>query len=188
MNSDNNTTSVSEAKQTRAYAAYYGFWTGLCWVGSFALAMLGLKQPFLGNLGLLLGLSSVFVGVKLLRGFREQVAPLSLRRAWSMSWMMFVASALLCTAAQYIYFAFLDNGLLMRTYSEMLEMPEMQDLLSKMMPGQDPKAMMDEALAMFAATPPSQLAMQFLFWNVLLAIFFAFPTALFSFTRPKAER
>ena len=177
---------VSEARQTRAYAAYYGLWVGLCWVGSFALAMIGvtgLTTPLTGNLSLLLGVCSVPLGVWLLRGFREQIAPLPLRRAWYMAWMMFLGAALLCTAAQYIYFAYIDGGRLVRAYSEMIAMPEMQEMLAQMMPGQDVQALFDEALTTFAATPPSHIALQFLFWNVLLATFFAFPTALFSFKR-----
>ena len=51
-------------------------------------------------------------------------------------------------------------------------------MLSRMLPGQDTEAMMNEALSLFAATPPSQLAIQFLFWNVLLATIVAFPVAL----------
>ena len=177
----------TDSQQSRAYAAYYGLWVGLCWIGSFALTMYGLKEPFAGNFGLLIGLCSLPLAIWLLRGFRELVAPLPLRRAWHMAWMMFLCAALLCTAAQYIYFAYLDGGLLMRTYSELLQQPEMQEMMAKMLPGQDAKAIMEEALTQFAATPPSQLAFQFLFWNVLLATFLAFPTALFSFSRPNAN-
>ena len=180
-------TNVSEAQQTRAYAAYYGLWVGIAWSASFGLTMLGLKEPLAGNVGLIIGLCSIFLAVWLLRGFRETIAPLTLRRAWSMAWMMFLCAALLCTAAQYIYFAYLDDGLLVRTYGELLQQPEMQDMMGKMLPGQDVTAMMDDALTTFAATPPSQLALQFLFWNVLIATFMAFPTALFSFSRPKRE-
>ena len=47
-----------------------------------------------------------------------------------------------------------------------------------LLPGQDALGMMDEAINTFAATPPSQLAFQFLFWNVLLATVVALPVAL----------
>lgn len=185
MANDDKKRDITESQQTRAYAAYYGLWVGVMWVASFALTMWGLRTPMAGSFGLLIGLCSVPLAVWLLRGFREVIAPLPLGRAWRMAWLMFLGAALLCTAAQYIYFAYLDNGLLMRTYSEMLQQPEMQDILAKMMPGQDMTASMEEALSVFAATPPSQLAIQFLFWNVIIATFCAFPTALFSFSRPK---
>ncbi len=90
----------TDSQQSRAYAAYYGLWVGLCWIGSFALTMYGLKEPFAGNFGLLIGLCSLPLAIWLLRGFRELVAPLPLRRAWHMAWMMFLCAALLCTAAQ----------------------------------------------------------------------------------------
>ena len=72
----------------------------------------------------------------------------------------------------------LFRDLLVRTYSELLQQPEVQDMLSRMLPGQDALGLMDEALSTFASTPPSQLAFQFLFWNVLLASVVALPVAL----------
>lgn len=169
---------ATEAQQTRAYAGYYGLWIGLCWVLSFGLTMAGLKSPLLSNIGTLAGIMSLPLGAWLLRGFRDHVCALPLRRAWHLSWMMYLAGALICTAAQYIYFAYLDDGLLVRTYSELLQQPEVQDMLSRMLPGQDALGLMDEALSTFASTPPSQLAFQFLFWNVLLASVVALPVAL----------
>ena len=177
-NYNNRPQAATDANQTRAYAGYYGLWLGLCWVISFGLNMASLQSPSWGTLGLLVGVLSLPLGVRLLRSFRDQVGPLPLRRAWYLSWMMFLAAALICTAAQYIYFAYIDNGLLVRSYTEMLQQPEAQDMLSRMLPGQDTEAMMNEALSLFAATPPSQLAIQFLFWNVLLATIVAFPVAL----------
>ena len=180
---DEKKTAITESQQTRAYAAYYGLWVGLCWIASFGLFVMSLKQSPVGSLSLLVGLCSVPLCVWLLRGFRETIAPLSLRRAWYLAWMTFLGAALLCTAAQYVYFAFIDGGLLVRSYSEMIQLPEMHDMLQRMLPGQDVDTLMTEALTAFAATPPAQLALQFLFWNVLLATALAFPTALFSFTR-----
>lgn len=185
MSQEKNDKPITEGQQSRAYAAYYGLWVGLCWVASFLLSMYGLSHPMASTLGFFIGLCSLPFGTRLLHGFREQVAPLPLRRAWNMAWQMFLCAALLCAASQYVYFAYFDNGLLLRTYTDMLEMPEMQEMLTNMLPGQDGQAMMTEALNVFATTPPSQLAIQFLFWNALLATFFAFPVALFSFSRPQ---
>ncbi len=176
------------SQQIRAYAAQYGLWVGLCWVASFALTMYALSHPSVGSFGMILGLCSVPLGVWLMRGFRQTVAPLPLRQAWYMAWLMFLGAALICTAAQYVYFAYIDGGQLVRSYSELLEMPEMHDILQQMMPGKDIEAMMNEALNTFSSTPPSQLALQFLFWNVLIATLFAFATALFSFSRDLAKR
>mgnify|MGYP002855156217 CR=1 FL=1 len=180
---DDKNTTVTDSQQTRAYAAYYGLWVGLCWAASFALTMYALSHPSVGSLGLILGLCSVPLGVWLMRGFRQTVAPLPLRRAWHMAWMMFLCAALLCSAAQHIYFAYIDGGLLVRSYSEMFQQPELHDMMQQMLPGQNIDTMMEEALTAFSTTPPSQLALQFLFWNVLLATFLAFPTALLSFSR-----
>ena len=176
-----NNRDVTVSQQTRAYAAYYGLWAGLCWIGSFALSMTGLQTPLAGNLGLLLGLLSIYFVVRLMRGFRENIAPLPLRRAWYMAWMIFAAAALLCTAAQYIYFAYIDGGLLMRTYSELMQQPEVMTAMQQMLPEENVEELMNQAFAAFAATPPSQLALQFLFWNLILATIFAIPTALLAY-------
>lgn len=182
----NNSANITEGQQTRAYAGYYGLWVGLCWIASFSLSVVGLQSPLASNLGLLLGVLSLPLGVKLVRSFGLNVAPLTLGRAWRLSWLMYGAAALLCTAAQYIYFAYLDGGLLVRSYTDLLEQPEMQDVMTQIL-GPDSQTIAQEALNAFAATPPAQLALQFLLWNLLLATFLAFPTALFSFTRKKAE-
>ena len=183
------TPNATDAQQSRAYAAWYGFWVGCVWVISFALAMWGLRAPLASNMAVLVGLASVPLAVWMLRGFRDMVAPLPLRRAWHMAWMLFLGAALLLTAAQFVYFTYLDGGRLAAAYTELIAQPEMHDLLQRMMPGQDVDALVGEAITTFSATPPAQLALQFLFWNVLIATFCAFPVALFSFKRnnPKAS-
>ena len=185
---ENNAKQATEAQQTRAYAGYYGLWVGACWVACFGFSMAGLSQPLLGNLGLLTGLASFPLAVWLFRGFRDHVAPLPLRRAWHLSWMTFMAAALLCTAAQYIYFAYIDGGHLMRAYTAMLQQPEVVDMLRQLMPGEDVETMTNQALEAFATTPPSQLAIQFLFWNALLATIVALPTALMSKGKVRNEK
>ena len=179
-------TEVTESQQTRAYAGYYGLWAGLCWIGSFALFIVGLQEPLAGNFALLVGICSIPLMVYLLRGFRDTIAPLPLGRAWHMAWLGFLAAALLTTAAQYIYMAYIDGGLLMRSISEMMEQPEMVEIMRQLMPG-DGEQMLNESFNTLLATTPSQFALSYLFWNIILATFFAFPTALFSYSRPKGK-
>ena len=174
------TSRASTAQQTRAYAGYYGLWVGTCWIACFSFSMAGLTYPLLSNVGLLMGLASLPVAVWLLRGFRDHVAPLPLRRAWHLAWMTFGAAALLCTAAQYIYFAYIDGGHLMRAYTDMLQQPEVHDMLQQMLPGQDVDTLANQAFETFSSTPASELAIQFLFWNILIATILAIPVALMS--------
>lgn len=180
---------VTDAQQSRAFAAWYGLWVGVLWVASFGLTVWGLTTPVVGNFALLVGLASLPLAVWMLRGFREVVAPLPLRRAWYMAWMMFLCAALLTTAAQFVYFAYFDEGRIAVAYSGIIAQPEMHDMLQRMMPGQDVDALANEAITAFNETPPSQLAIQFLFWNVLLATIFAIPTAFLSFKKtPDAKQ
>ena len=172
-------------QQSRAYAAWYGVQVGMCWIISFGLAMWSLREPFAGNFALLIGLASIPLGVWLLRDFCTRVADLSARRAWHMSWMMFLCAALLTTAAQYIYFAYLDGGMLARAYGEMLSNPAYQPVLEKLLPGQDLNTLSSEFTAMLYSTTPAQMTMQLSIWNVLIATIFAIPTTFFALAKKK---
>ena len=170
---------ATEGQQTRAYAAYYGLWIGLIWTVSFTLAVYGLRHPFASSLAPLVGLASFPIAATLLKGFRDHIAgKLPLRRSWHMSWMMMLGAALITTFAQYIYFAYIDGGHFVMAYSEIIAQPETHDIIAQMLPDQDVDALANEALTTFAATPPSQIALQFLFWNTLLATVSALPIAL----------
>ena len=174
---------VTPRQQSRAFAAWYGVQVGACWVASFGLSMWSLREPFAGNFALLVGLCSIPLAVILMRDFNKRIAPLTLRRAWHMSWMLFLCAALITAAAQYVYFAYLDGGQLARSYGEVLTNPDYQPMLEKLLPGQDLNAMANEFTLMISNTSPSQMTMQLLFWNVLIATVFAIPTTFFSFAR-----
>jgi len=175
---ENRQPEVTEGQQSRAYIAWYGLQVGLCWVASFALAMWGLTTPLAGNFALLVGIASVPLAVWLLRDFNRKISPLTLRRAWHMAWMMMICAAIITTAAQYIYFAYMDDGLLVRAYSEMCQQPEMQVMLQQMF-GADADKMVDEALTIMGATSASQMSLQLMMWNVLLGTVLAIPVMLF---------
>jgi len=171
-------TYVTEGQQARAYAAYYGLWIGITWIVSFALTIRGIMSPVASNLGLLIGLASLPLAVWLIRGFRDNIAgELTFRRAWHIALMTLMAAAMLTTFAQYIYFAYLDNGALALAYSEAYARPETQDMLRQMMPGQDVDALFQEAMATFQNMTAAQTALQFLFWNIVLANVAALPIA-----------
>ncbi|MBQ7443309.1 MAG: DUF4199 domain-containing protein [Bacteroidaceae bacterium] len=170
---------ATEGQQTRAYSAYYGLWIGICWTMSFALTVYGLTHPLAANVGTLVGIASLPLAVWLLRGFRDHVAgELPLRRAWHMAWMSMLGAALITSLAQYIYFAHIDGGAMLRAYTDILAQPQAQELLRQLLPGQDTDALTAEALEALATTSAVQLTFQFLFWNVLLATVCSLPVAL----------
>lgn len=172
-------TYATEGQQTRAYAAYYGLWIGIMWIASFALTIHGLSSPLASNLGLLAGLASLPVAVWLIRGFRDNVAgELTFRRAWHLAWMSMLAAAMLTAFAQYIYFAYLDNGRLALAYSEAFARSETQDMLRQMLPGQDVDALFQDAMTALQTLPAAQTALQFLFWNCIIATVAALPVAI----------
>lgn len=184
---DNNLPPITEGQQSRAFAAWYGVQVGLCWVLSFGLAMWGLREPMACNFALITGFCSIPLAIRLLRDFGANIAPLRLRRAWHMAWMMYLCACLITAAAQYIYFAYLDDGALLRTYTTLLSDPMYQPMLETMLPGQDIQTIGDEITATLTSITPAEMTFQLGFWNVLLATILAIPTALFSFGRESQE-
>ncbi len=165
-------------KQTRAYAAQYGLIVGSMWSASFLMTVYGLSTPLLSDLGLIVGLMSVYVCIRLMRRFDMSVSRLTALTSWRLAWGAYGGAAMVCTLVQYVYFAFLDSGRVVMAYSELVAMPEGHAMLERLLPGQDVDALVGQALDAFAATPPSQIALQLLLLNLIMATVLALPTAL----------
>lgn len=161
----------------RAFSAQYGTVVGLLWILSFSCYILGLRQALIGNLGLLLGLGSVIVAGYLVRRFRHQVYDLKFGQSWWMAVLMFMYAALLMAVAQFIYFQYIDQGMLAEAYSEILQLPETQELLKNMMPGQDIHAAAQQTIDLLNTISPIALTFEFLIYNLFLGIFLALPAA-----------
>ena len=99
-------------KQLRAFAAQYGAVVGLMWIVSFAFYIIGLTRPLVGNVGLIIGLLSVVTAGFLIRKFRGEVFPLRFGQSWWMATLIFMYASLLMAVAQFVYFRYIDNGLL----------------------------------------------------------------------------
>lgn len=173
--------------KARAYAGQYGAWVGALWIASFCCYMGGLTQPWLANLGLLIGFISLLFTGMLLRGFYRQVAPLSFFRAWWMAWLVFLYASLLTAVVQYVYFRFIDNGRLINTYSALFEKPESRELLAAMLPEQDPEAAIRQALELLGSLSPIEITFEWMLYNIFLGFILALPVAQIGITGRKAD-
>ena len=163
--------------QLRAYAAQYGTIVGLMWIVSFAFFIAGLTQPLVGNASLLIGMVSVAIAGYLIRKFRHDVAAIRFRQAWWMSTQIFMYASLLMAIAQFVYFRFIDDGLLIRTYTEVMQQPEAAAMMQSMMPGEDVTAVVADVTAQLQQITPIQLTFEFLVYNLLLGFILSIPTA-----------
>lgn len=168
----------TDYKQINAFAGQYGLIVGLMWVLSFACFIFGLNKPLIGNLALLFGLLSIFVCEKLVRNFRYTVQELRFPAVWRMSLMIYFYASLIMAMAQFIYFRFIDNGLLQEAYSEVLQRPEAITMLQQMMPDEDISTVTEQALAMLGSITPAQMTGEFLIYNLFLGLMLSIPTAV----------
>ena len=168
---------VENYKQLRAFSAQYGAVVGLMWIISFAFYIIGLTRPLVGNVALLIGLLSVVVAGFLIRKFRNEVSPLRFSQSWWMATLIYLYASLLMAVGQFIYFRYIDNGLLLETYSNLMQQPEAMALMQSMMPGEDVEAAMRQTLEVLGNITPIQLTFEFLIYNLLLGFLLAIPTA-----------
>ena len=106
------------------------------WIVSFAFYIIGLTRSLVGNVGLIIGLLSVVTAGFLIRKFRGEVFPLRFGQSWWMATLIFMYASLLMAVAQFVYFRYIDNGLLLQTYSTIMQQPEAVAMMQSMMPGE----------------------------------------------------
>lgn len=164
-------------KQLRAFAAQYGAVVGLMWIVSFAFYIIGLTRPLVGNVGLIIGLLSVVTAGFLIRKFRGEVFPLRFGQSWWMAMLIFMYASLLMAVAQFVYFRYIDNGLLLQTYSTIMQQPEAVAMMQSMMPGEDAAEVSRQVIDLLKSISPIQLTFEFLVYNLMFGFLLAIPTA-----------
>ena len=154
-----------------------GFFTGLCWSASFILAMLSLTNPSWGLAGNFLGVLSIWVAGVQLRAAQMLIAAdnqlWGVRQRWHKSLQVQLLAALLCNFVQYVYFRFLDNGRMLTVLTEVYTSPEYAELMKGAVPDFTPQ----QVLEMLSQISLTELALNFLIINALLAIVLSIPTA-----------
>lgn len=164
-------------KQLRAFAAQYGAVVGLMWIVSFAFYIIGLTRPLVSNVGLIIGLLSVVTAGFLIRKFRGEVFPLRFGQSWWMATLIFMYASLLMAVAQFVYFRYIDNGLLLQTYSTIMQQPEAVAMMQSMMPGEDAAEVSRQVIDLLKSISPIQLTFEFLVYNLMFGFLLAIPTA-----------
>ena len=118
--------------QLKAYARQDGFYLALLWTTSFVCYILGITNQLLEMLALGLAVFTPFFVASRLRKFRDEGREglISFRRSYAYTVFVFFYGAVLLAVVQFIYFAYLDHGYLLNSFSKMMSSDEGKQLIS----------------------------------------------------------
>ena len=154
----------------------YGTVMGIFWTLKFVLFPMGMQSPLLLMAFFLLTLIVPVAGFFLVRQYRDRECGgvLSFSRAFLFTSFMYLFAALFATIAHYVYFRYIDGGLIVNTYQDMLT--QMETIATA-----DMKASLDQfqqALDIIASLSPLEISIQLITQNVFYCTLIALPTAL----------
>ncbi len=162
-------------REARSYCMNYGLLVGTCWSASFLCTMWGQGHPFVGNLGLLIGLVSIYYAGRLIRGYNVESGNRGWLRTWWMSCLTYLFATMLTAVVQYVYFRYFDGGMLVRQMEQVMQMPQYKQLFA----GVDEGALQQ---ALVSLNSPTQLTVRFFSMNILLGLVLSIPTLLIAGT------
>jgi hypothetical protein len=124
---------------------------------------------------LLMVYTPFFVGDRLGK-FRDygREGIISFKRAYAYTVFVFFYAGVLFAIAQYLYFAFIDNGYLLNQFSKMISAEETQQVLKQY----GMTEVMDESLREMSATRPIDYALNMLTLNISLGFILGLPISL----------
>ena len=145
-------------------AMRYGTVMGIFWTLKFVLFPMGMQSPLLLMAFFLLTLIVPVVGFFMVRQYRDRECggAITFSRAFLFTSFMYLFATLFVTIAHYIYFRYLDHGMIVNTYQDMLD--QMAGVATT-----DMKASLDkfqQALDIIAGLSPLEISIQLITQNV----------------------
>ena len=162
--------------QLKAYARQDGFFLALLWIASFASYIMGLSNQILAMAAMLMAVISPFFVAGRLRKFRDEgrEGVISFGRSYAYTIFVFFYGAVLLAVAQYLYFAYMDNGYLVNSFAKMMSTDEGRQMLEQY----GMTKVVDDSLAEMAATRPIDYALNILTINISLGFILGVPIGL----------
>ena len=166
----------AEYIQLKAFARQDGALLALLWITTFLLYILGVSNQLLGVAALMLMLYTPFFVGERLKKFRDygREGLISFRRAYAYTVLVFFYGGVLFAVAQYLYFAFMDNGFLIGQFSKLISSEEGKQLLAQY--GMTQVA--EESLQEMTNTRPIDYALNMLTINISLGFLLGIPIGL----------
>ncbi len=168
-------------KEARRYCMSYGMKIALCWSATFLCSMYGMRVVLLSDVGLVIGLYSVYYAGRLIRDYNKENDNSSMLRTWWMSFLTYIFAALCTTLVEYLYFRYLDGGMLAERLEMALQIPAYRQMFEELS-GED----FEQAMAVFSN--PSQLAYGMFMLNVTLGFILSIPTMMIGCIGLKKEK
>ena len=137
---------------------------------------MGLSNQILAMAAILMAVMSPFFVANRLKKFRDEgrEGVISFGRSYAYTIFVFFYGAVLLAVAQYLYFAYMDNGYLVNSFAKMMTTDEGKMVLEQYGMTQ----MVDESLAEMAATRPIDYALNILTINISLGFILGVPIGL----------
>ena len=163
----------------------YGTAMGIFWACKFVLFPLGMNAPLLLIFFFILTLSVPILGYLFVRKYREQQCEgiLNFSKAYIFTIFMYMFASLFVAVAHYLYFRYMDNGLIVNTYQGMID--QMNAVATGDM--KESLAQFRTALDIVSSLTPLETTLQLLTQNVFYCTILAIPTALLVMRNKKKE-
>ena len=170
-----------EYVQLKAYARQDGFFLALLWIASFACYILGITNGLLGMVAMMLAVMTPFFVAGRLRRFRDEgrEGVISFRRSYAYTVFVFFYGAVLLAVAQFLYFAYMDNGYLLSTFSKIVSSAEGKEMLQQY--GMTQVA--EDSLSEMASLRPIDYALNILTVNIMIGCVLGVPIGLVMYRR-----
>lgn len=165
----------AEYIQLKAFARVDGAMLAVLWVASFVCCIVGLRTPLYSMVALgLMVATPFFVGRRLMK-FRDfgLGGIISFARGWGYSVYVFFYAAVLLALAQYVYFAYIDQGYMVQTFSKLLASPEARQLAQQY----GIQETLKEGLEQFGQMRPIDYALNVLTVNIMAGMLLGMPIA-----------
>jgi hypothetical protein len=157
-------------------AMRYGTAMGIFWTLKFILFPVGMKMPLLLTLFFILTIAVPIIGYRFVKNYRDRECEgtINFPRAFMFTAFMYLFAALFATIIHYVYFRYLDNGMIVNTYLDMLN----QLAVSATGELEASINQFREALNIISQLTPLEISLQLISQNIFYCIIIAFPTAL----------
>lgn len=168
---------MEEKNNIQRIAMNFGTCMGVYWIIKFALFPLGMTIPFLSFAFIILTVAVPFLGIHYARAYRNRFCDgsISVGRAFTFTWMMYLFASLLTALAHYVYFSYIDNGYILEHCEAQIVIIEQANLPNM----EETVKMLKESLAHAKSLNAIEITMQLFTQNTFAALLLAFPTALF---------
>ena len=165
----------AEYIQLKAFARIDGALLAVLWIVSFACYIAGIANPYYGMMAMILMVTTPFFVALRLGKFRDvgRDGIISLMRGWAYAVYVFFYAAILLAIAQYVYFAYIDQGYLIQSFATALSTPEAKQMMEQYGLSQT----MDESMELMEQLRPIDYALNVLTANIMAGIVLGFPIA-----------